>query len=149
MQKGESKVLQYFGNLFILFFKLQQKQPSIRSKGPHVTPSEATILSVLWSPADISSTHLLKLLPLLGCWSIRSAESEPWIRTSNNLRVLGPDYMLDEVTFLTVLWSHADTNPCPFRWRASSLKPPPPLGCLSVVNTRNELWMGISKILLT
>ena len=24
--KGESKVLQYFGNLFVLFFKLQQKQ---------------------------------------------------------------------------------------------------------------------------
>ena len=38
----ESKVLQYFANLFALFFKLQQNQPSIQSRGYHAAPFEAT-----------------------------------------------------------------------------------------------------------
>ena len=41
MYLGELKVLQYFGNLFALFFKLQQKQPSIQSRSHLAAPSEA------------------------------------------------------------------------------------------------------------
>ena len=65
-----------FAILFGSFFKLQQKQPSIQSRGHCLTPSEATFLPVLWSHPDTSScfssqrTLSLKLPPSLGCWTI-------------------------------------------------------------------------------
>ena len=57
-------------------------------------------------------TPSLKLLPPLGCWSIARAESDPWIKTSNNPRELDPDSMLGvaSVQFLPVfgVYSIAD-----------------------------------------
>ena len=71
----ESKVLQYFGNLFALF-KFQQKQPNIQNRSHYVVSFEATFLPVLWSHADKSfcllrqRTPSLKLPPPLGGGSV-------------------------------------------------------------------------------
>ena len=103
---GESKVLQNFVNLFTLFFKLQQKQPSIQRRGHHIASSDATFLSVLWSQTEINSysskqrTPSLKLTSPLGCWSIMRIGSESGIGTNNNLREQGPDYMLGVTSVL-------------------------------------------------
>ena len=55
MYEAESKVLQYFANLFTSLFKLQQKQLSIQNRSHHVTPSEATFQPILWFHDDTSS----------------------------------------------------------------------------------------------
>ena len=98
--------MQYFGNLFALFFKLRQKQPSIQSRSHQVAPSEVTFLPVLWSHTDTRSCPLrwrtpsLKLPLPLSCWSIMSAVSEPWIGINTNPRELDLDYILGGATFL-------------------------------------------------
>ena len=90
----------YFGDLFIFFFKLERKQLSIQSRDHCVIPSEAIFLPFLWSDTDTCYCSLRQRIPSLklsfpiGCWSIANAGSEPWIRTSNNLRELDPDDML-------------------------------------------------------
>ena len=84
--KAQSTVLQYFGNLFALFFNLQQKQLSIQNRGHHAAPFEISFLPVFWSQDDSSSCPsiwkipLSKLLHRLGCWSAERLGSEPWIR---------------------------------------------------------------------
>ena len=61
----ESKVMHYLGNLCTLFFKLQQKQPSIQSRGHCVAPFKAIFLLILWSHADASSCTLKRRTPSL------------------------------------------------------------------------------------
>ena len=99
LQSG-SKVNQKFCNIlvtFVLFFKLQQKQPSIQSRNYHVALSEITFLLVLvlWG-IKLS----LKLPPALDCWSITRAENKPWIETSNIPMELGLDYILGVASVL-------------------------------------------------
>ena len=101
-----SKILQYSNNLFALFCKLKQKQPSIQSRGHRIAPFEVPFLPVLWSDADCSScpsrrrTVSLKFPPPLGCWNVASRRSKPWIWRRNNPREMDPDYMLDVVCVL-------------------------------------------------
>ena len=85
--RDESKVLQYFGNLFIIF-KLPQKHPGIVKH--RLKPS-------FWQFLDLTlrrRTSSLKLPPPFGCWSVASAERKPWIGTSNNPWEPGPDNRL-------------------------------------------------------
>ena len=104
LNSSESKVLHYFNIVSSLFFKLQQKQSSFQNRSHRVAPSEATFLPFL-SHADSSScpsrrmTPSLKLLSLLGCWSVAMrAGNELWLWTSNNPKELGTEYMLGVVS---------------------------------------------------
>ena len=85
------KNLQYFGNLFALFFNLQKKS-SLAFK------VEAVVLYHLKPPfcqfLFKAKKSFTEVLPLLGCWSIVSTGSVLLIGTRNNPRDLGLDYML-------------------------------------------------------
>ena len=108
-------------------------------------------LSALWSHAETSNYHFsqrtpsLKLPPPLDWWSVTGAESEPWIRTSDNLKDLGADYMLVGVNFLSALWFHAETSNYHFSQRTPSLKLPPPLDWWSVTDPESEPWIKTSN----
>ena len=92
---GESKVLQYFSSLFVLFFKLQQKQPRIQSRD-HCVALTPLFCQFLSFKAKNSFTE--------GYWSVMRTESEPWIGTGNNARILSLVYTLSvaSVLFLQV-----------------------------------------------
>ena len=119
----------------LLMTKNTTKQPSIESSGYRVALSKAALLPILWSHSDTSScsswwrTRSLKLPPPFGWWSVKRAECNLWIRTSDNSKELGPDNMLIESTFRSILCSHAHTSSYSSKRRTLSLKHSPPQGC--------------------
>ena len=71
---------------------------NLRELDPNYILGEATSHLVFWPHIDNSScsrqrTSSLKFPAPLGCWSITSTKSEPWIGTSNNPRELGPYWL--------------------------------------------------------
>ena len=86
----ESKVLQYFSNLFALFFKLQLKQPRIQSRNYHIALPEVLstsfsfFLTHPYTSCPLRQKILTLKLPLSGCWSITNAENKPGIERSDN-----------------------------------------------------------------
>ena len=125
---------------------------NLRVIGPDYMLGSAIFLPVLWSHGDTiiycplrQRTPSLKLLPPLVSWSIASAGIDPLSGIRNNLRVIGPDYMLGSAIFLQVLWSHADTSSCLLTQRIPSSKLPPPLVYWSIMNAGSEPWIKTSN----
>ena len=81
-------VLQYFGNIFALFFRLEQKRTSIQSSDHCMAPSEANFLPVLWYHTDTNSysprqrTRSLNLPPLV---CLLKRREQKWAIDWNNL----------------------------------------------------------------
>ena len=82
--------MQYFGNLFALFFKLLQKQSSIQSRGVmhHLKPTFCQFFDPTLIPILHRSFHLFLVFE-----TFANTRRESWIRASNNARELGPNYV--------------------------------------------------------
>ena len=86
--KNESKASQYFGSLFSLFSKIQQKKPRIQSRGHRVAPSG----DFPWSHADTSSCFSQKFPSPFSCWIVTQEvihELEQMIIRVGSVRIIG------------------------------------------------------------